>query len=100
MESPENYDNVLLGLEPGSEVNVHTEKKTFYNAIFKKYNPDKKVGYFLIDQFYEFKSFLLPIPLRKIVSMDLPVELQQGNQDTEGQEVLFNLSQSVSDDDE
>lgn len=95
MQSPENYHDVLLNLAPGSEVNVHTGKKTYYNAIFKKYNPEKEVAYFLIDQFYEFKSFLFPISSKKIVSMDLPVDAQEVSE-----EVSQPVSQAVSEEDE
>ncbi|PLT32282.1 hypothetical protein [Bacillus sp. V5-8f] len=104
MEKQEYYHDVLLNLTPGSEVNVHTGKKTFYNAILKKYHPDKKVGYFLIDQFYEFKSFILPIPLGKIVSLDLPVESQEAalenTDEATALKVLSTLPKGVSEDDE
>ena len=70
------YFDILLNLKPGSEVNVHTDNKTFYNAIFCKVNPKKRIAYFFIDQFYEYGNFLTPISCDEINYMDLPINLE------------------------
>jgi hypothetical protein len=69
------YFDILSNLKPGSEVNVHTDTKTLYNAIFCKVNPKNRVAYFFIDQFYEYGNFMVPVACNEINSMDLPINL-------------------------
>jgi hypothetical protein len=77
MEHHQSFLDVLQNLEPGTEVNVHLERKTLYNAVFRKFNQKSGIAYFLIDQFYQIGNFLVPISVQKIISIDLPKSVEE-----------------------
>ncbi|WP_409302381.1 hypothetical protein [Peribacillus sp. SCS-155] len=76
MAQEHDFSELLQRLDPGSEVNVHMNHKTLYNAKFRKFNRTKGIAYFHIDQFYQFGNLLVPISINRITSLDLPVSLE------------------------
>jgi hypothetical protein len=83
MTPPRNYSEVLSTLAPGSEVNVYTAKKAYYNAKFLKFYPQMNVATFVIDQFYECGGSQITIQCNRIKSMDLPLSLRDGSDEDE-----------------
>ena len=72
----DDYCSILQSLSSGSEVNIHTNDKTYYNAIFKKFYPRTNTALFMTDQFYNYGGIPVLIQCRNITSMVLPFSMQ------------------------
>lgn len=79
----DNYCSTLQSLPPGSEVNIHTADKSYYNAIFKKYYHRTNTALFLVDQFYSYGGIPVLIHCSKITSMDSPFTMQDVSDEDE-----------------
>lgn len=79
----DDYCAILRSLPSGSEVNIHTNDKSYYNAIFKKIYPRTSIALFMIDQFYSYGGFPILIHCSKISSMDLPFSMQDVSDEDE-----------------
>lgn len=77
MSKSTNYFDVLSALKQGSEVNVHTKDKTYYDAVFCELNLNKGIVILKLDQFYESGGYLTSIPVKEIISIDLPLSFQE-----------------------
>jgi len=66
----------LKGLKRGSEVNIHTKNRTFYNAIFLNMLTRTGLVIFLADPFYKSGQKFHTIYCNEITSLDLPVSIQ------------------------
>ncbi|MCZ0756162.1 hypothetical protein [Anoxybacillus sp. J5B_2022] len=62
----------LQQLLPGTEMNVHTAKQTYYNAIFQSFNPRKGTVTLLTDQFYPNDGKTITVHIEEITSLDTP----------------------------
>jgi hypothetical protein len=83
MTPKRDYYDVLSTLTPGSEVNVYTRSKTYYDAKFLNFNSRTGVANFQIDQFYKCGGYPITICCSKITAMDLPLSLQEGSDEDE-----------------
>ena len=77
------YRTILRSLPSGSEVNIHTDDKSYYNAIFKKLYPRTNTALFIVDQLYSFGGYPVLIHYSKITSMDLPFSMQDVSDEDE-----------------
>ncbi|MED5041259.1 hypothetical protein P9848_04335 [Geobacillus stearothermophilus] len=73
------YDQ-LTALPPNTEVNVHTVKETYYNAVFLGFKPRTNTVSLLVDRFYEEGGHTLAINAAAITSIDLPASMRSDSQ--------------------
>lgn len=77
------YD-ILRSIAKGTEVNIHTKEKTYYNVRFQKYMQTLDMAVIEYDLFYENKEDNVTyIPCSKIISIDLPKVLDKDYEDEE-----------------
>jgi hypothetical protein len=84
MTSSNHYCNVLQSLPSGSEVTFHTNDKSYYNTIFKRFYPRTNSALFIIDPFYKLGGYPLLIQCKDITSMDIPNSDQEESSETTG----------------
>ncbi|ANB57561.1 hypothetical protein GFC29_3660 [Anoxybacillus sp. B7M1] len=63
----------LVGLPPGTELNVHTAGQTYYNALFQSFNEQTEEVSLLIDPFYKDGGQIICVKSSDILSLDFPV---------------------------
>ncbi|WP_027408898.1 hypothetical protein [Anoxybacteroides tepidamans] len=62
----------LEALQPGTEINVHTDNETYYNALFQSFDQETGDVSLLIDRFYKDGGRVATLRGSDIVSIDFP----------------------------
>lgn len=64
----------LTTLSEGTELHVHTNKETYYNAQFVQLDTTSKTLTIIVDPFYEHDGKSITINCRDIVAVEFPTE--------------------------
>jgi len=71
----------LQTLQPGTEINVHTKKQTYYNAMFQSFHPKTGLVTLVTDTFYPDGAKRITVPVGTITSLHTPSSAQSDEEE-------------------